>query len=235
MSENALTKRIPTVQRTGIQAKLAAAERAKAEQPSLDPLQCANRIGLIFDDSASMAGKPVEDARVACEEFLKSCGADTAVALYPLNQPPWKLVTEMHLLVFQLLTLQATGSTPTYRTLREMLAEPITRAVVFSDGDADETVRWATYGDNVSGATYMQQVVALYKAGNIPVDTVFIGKDGSEGCKNLQWLAKETDGIFMRFESTAQLRSGLKYLAPATRALLANPEIKAKVERGEKI
>ena len=110
MSENALTKRIPTVQRTGIQAKLAAAEKAKAEQPSRDPLKCVNRIGLIFDDSASMAGKPVEDARAACEEFLKSCGADTAVALYPLNQPPWKLVCEMHLLAFQLLTLQATGS-----------------------------------------------------------------------------------------------------------------------------
>jgi hypothetical protein len=48
-------------------------------------------------------------------------------------------------------------------------------------------------------------------------------------------IAELTNGTFIHFKDVSSLSGGLKYLAPRYRALLANPEIKAKIERGETV
>jgi hypothetical protein len=57
----------------------------------------------------------------------------------------------------------------------------------------------------------------------------------SKGYKILKELAEKTGGIFVHFKDSASLSSSLKYLSPGLRGLLSNPELKAKIERGEKI
>jgi hypothetical protein len=51
----------------------------------------------------------------------------------------------------------------------------------------------------------------------------------------MKWIAEQTGGVFIHFKDSKSLTSGLKYLSPGLRGMLMNPEIKAKIEKGETI
>jgi hypothetical protein len=51
----------------------------------------------------------------------------------------------------------------------------------------------------------------------------------------MEEIAKLTGGIFVWFKDSTSLNHNLKYLAPRYRALLANADMKAKVEKGESL
>ena len=124
--------------------------------------------------------------------------------------------------------IEPTGGTPLYQTVLTALeAEPrATRIVAFSDGQPN---RYHNKG----------QLFSKAKALKIPVDTVFLSSgpsswadgDDSSAIKMMRELADETGGIFLDL-SKGDFRTGLKYLAPVKRLLLADASFKAQVERG---
>lgn len=223
-----------------------AANRAAFEQEikQLDPTTVPNRLGLIFDDSGSMSGDPIEDAHKAVKAFTDNCNMkDTSVAVYPLNAAPKSLICDYDIVNMYVGGIDATGGTPIFAVLRQLIEkEPITRAVLFSDGDpTDGTVlgnEQQTNEDFWYGAkskTSGLEAIKLYKDKEVPVDTIYIGIDGTKGYREMQEIARLTNGVFIHFKDSSSLSTGLKYLAPKFRALLMNPEIKERIQRGENV
>lgn len=207
---------------------LGAKRRAVAARlADVKPEECPNRLGIVFDDSGSMSGQPMTDAHSAVTNFLSTCSAfETSVAVYPMNAESKPLTNNYALVTMYVNGIQATGGTPLYSTLSEMLeSEKLTRAIVFSDGKPNN-------GDSY---LHRDEVISISKGREVPVDTVFIGLKGSTGYKELEQLAKDTGGIFVWFEDSTSLSRSLKYLSPGLRGLLSNPDVKARIEKGEQI
>lgn len=209
-----------------------AARKAKAaqEDPSyiastIPPQEMTNRIGIEFDDSGSMHGNKIRDAHAGTEEFLRSCDPKTtSVAVYPMNQedhPVRPLTTDLFLLAQLIKTIDATGGTPLFATLRAMVSkEPLTRGIVFSDGSPD-------YRDS----DLEESVISLCIEKKIPIDTVYIGTFDSELMKR---IAEKTGGIYLRFDpAKSNFRTAFKYLSPGYRAMLADKSFAEKLQRGE--
>ena len=180
-----------------------------------------NRLGIIFDDSGSMSGEPIKLAHDAIDEFVKSCNRnDTNLALYPLNAAHKSLTSSFADIAIYGIRIPATGGTPLYSKLTELLTqEDITRAVAFSDGQPGDRLR-------------KTECLSAYKEKGVPVDAVFIGSIGN-GDAEMKEIAEVTGGIYMHFTDASVLAKGFKYLAPAYRGMLMSAEFKAKVERGE--
>jgi uncharacterized LabA/DUF88 family protein len=163
---------------------------------------------------------------------------ETSIAVYPLNVEAKPLTCDYDLLNMYVLGIKATGGTPLYGALRDLIEkEDITRAIAFSDGQPTDS-HLISSSDSYylsQGSGLALEVVSLYVEKKISVDTIFIGQKDSDNAKELQELAKQTGGTFVCFEDTKTLSSSLKYLSPRYRALLSNPEIKARVEHGEQI
>jgi hypothetical protein len=51
----------------------------------------------------------------------------------------------------------------------------------------------------------------------------------------LRRIAESTGGIYLRFDNTTSFAKNLKYLSPKYVALLANSELKERIQRGETI
>ena len=242
MSENesSLIKK-PSPMRVGLKRGIAA-NRANFEQQikTINPLKVENRLGIVMDDSGSMSGDPIQNAHKAIKAFTDSCNMlDTSIAIYPINRESQPLICDYDVLNLYVSTINATGGTELYSVLEKLIKDcPITRAVVFSDGDPTDsrllgTDKLSWYNHKPEG--YAKDVVKEYCEKEIPVDTIFIGESANSGYKEMEELARVTGGTFIHFQDSLSLASGLKYLAPKYRALLANPEIKAKIERGETV
>jgi uncharacterized protein YegL len=208
----------------------------------LDPSECPERIRLIFDDSGSMGGSPLENAKKGVVEFLRSCTPNqVAVAIHLLSfqgdsysrniraadcLQKAELMSDLIQLASSIDSpdVTAPGSTPLYETLLSALrATPrATRYIAFSDGSPDNTKD-------------KREVISLSLEAKTPIDTVFIGR-GSGGAEELRSLAAATGGIFLDFSrgDVSTIRSSLKYLAPSNRLLLVDDSFRAAVERGEK-
>lgn len=218
---NKLSKLIrPNVSLTGVHAKLA---QAKELNNNLDPKQATNRIGIVFDDSGSMAGDALAQAKKAVSAYLRSCNPTRdAVAVYPMTNKPKTLVNNWMLIDMFVNGIFELGSTPLYATLRQaVLNEPINHAIVFSDGIPD-----------LSDRNHSEDVINLCKEKKIKVDTCYIGSGESP---ELKMLAEKTGGIYLNFDNPNVFAQNMKYLAPTYRAMLANPEVKARIEKGEKL
>ena len=192
----------------------AANSAAKAEIRVED---CKDRIRQVFDDSGSMYGEAIKNAIAGTEEFLRSCTPNqTAVAIYPMNKDGISLTTNLPAAALYVKGIKETGGTPLLQTLKKMReANPtLTRAIVFSDGQPDDS-RFEAYGVN--------------KDWGLIVDTVFIGSYGSEF---MEELAKVTGGIFLKFDpSKSNFATAFKYLSPGLRALLTDGSgLKEKLE-----
>lgn len=223
----------------GIMANKAAYDKHMKET---DPKTVANRLGLVLDDSASMGQQGMEDAHKAVQGFTANCSPmDTSIAVYPLNASRKQLTCDFDLVNMYVNGIWATGGTPIYGTLSTLIeTESITRAVVFSDGDptdsscleieSNSAFHYGGWTKNLAPET-----IKKFNAKESPIDTIYIGDAGTNGYKEMKELARLTNGTFIHFKDTASLSSGLKYLAPKYRALLSNPEIKAKIERGENV
>lgn len=223
---------------------------AQARLAETKPEDCPHRLGLIFDDSGSMGGDPIKDAISAVASFLSSCSPlETSVTIYPMNKDSKPLTNDYPLINMFVTSLNHNlGGTPLYSTLIRMLNETsITRGIVFSDGAPNSNEMYAGsrfYGDenedeedftNKQSNSPKMQAIALAKEKKTPIDTIYIGEDYESGFKEMEWIAAQTGGIFVHFKDSASLNRSLKYLSPGLRGLLTNPDVKARIERGETI
>lgn len=186
---------------------------------------CKDRIGIVFDDSASMHGELALNAVAGTEEFLRSCTpGQTAIAIAPMNSPGIDLVTNLPavaiftkgLIDSKTGHIKQSGGTPLLQTLKKLREKNpnLTRAIVFSDGDPDDR-RFKSYG--------------IHKEWGLVVDTVFIGSYGEEFMKQ---LAEITGGIFLKFDpSKSNFATAFKYLSPGLRYMLTDGSgLKEKLE-----
>lgn len=218
--------------------KQALANKQKAEgiEVPIEPKDATHRIGIVFDDSGSMGGTKISDAHAGTEEFLRSCNPkDTAVTVHPMNTPnrcyghnnhaKIPLTTQMYAAAISIKTFDAIGGTPLFASLKEMLEEePLTRAIVFSDGEPD----W-------QDEQLMECTIRLAIEKKNPVDTVFIGnKNDTHAIEIMKTIAERTGGIFMIFEpGKANFRTAFKYLSPGYRAMLADKSFVEKLQEGK--
>lgn len=228
----------------GIAKKGIAANRDKYEKTmkQINPLEVPNRLGLIMDDSGSMGSDGMDNAHKAIAGFLDACNyQDTSVCVYPLNAAQKPLLCDYDVIKMYVNGIGATGGTPIYTTLGKMIeSESITRGILFSDGSpTDSSILSKPKDDSMSNewsyvrdGSLAHKVVDQYIKKEISIDTIFIGYGES---KELQELARLTGGTYLHFTDINTLRKNLKYLAPKYVALLANAELKAKIERGETI
>ena len=227
----------PTRQLVGLAARRKAAlekaalEEASAPKPPVDttplfdsPDKMPDRIGIVFDDSGSMASNnAIGDAHTGCEEFMRSSNPKTtAVAVYPMNAEPIVLSLNLPQVAKDIKSIRATGGTPALATLESMNdAEKLTRSIMFSDGSF--------------GMWEWPELLTKLKAKEMVVDTVYIGasdKDG--GAMNLKKIAEDTGGIFLHFQpGKTSFSRAFKYLSPGLRKMLMDKSFKEKVERGE--
>lgn len=231
MTEN--NNKLSTINKPQLGNKFGLQKRIAEKQTSAtaDFSKFPNRLGLVMDDSGSMGDMTM--CHQAIEAFIKNCNPnDTAITLYPLNVEQIALTNNFASIGIYVTTIQATGSTPLYKTLNALITnENITRAVAFSDGSPTD---YDSDGENI--------ITAKYIAKKIPIDTIFIGqmydwssddnKPLSKGYTTMKMIAEKTGGIFLHFTDVSVLAKSLKYLTPHYRALLADDNTRQKVERG---
>jgi hypothetical protein len=197
-------------------------------------------------------GNKIADAKEGVVEFLRNCTQNaTAIAIHLLNPEGEReydydsssykylplptaienatLTSDIVLLASEITepSVQPTGGTPLYETIAKALAATprATRLVAFSDGQP-------------GGCYEKERILKSAKNAGIPIDTVFIADKNELYGRNLsaisemKYIAEMTGGIFLDL-SKGDIKSGLKYLAPAKRLMLMDSSFKAKVERGE--
>lgn len=174
-----------------------------------DAATMPHRIGLILDDSGSMSGEKIQMLRLAARTFLEQCSTDdTAVAIITLNDTVRVTLSLDHLVNAMICQrINDTGGTPLGDSMFRMLhEEPITRAVVVSDGSPTDGDLWRTASMD-------------YKDAGITVDTVHIGQDRG-GEEVLKTIAEITGGKYIKFTDASSFGRSFKYLTPAYRAML---------------
>jgi Mg-chelatase subunit ChlD len=208
----------------------------------IKPEDAPERLRIVFDDSGSMAGVKMSNAKEGVVEFLRNCTPNqTAVAVHLLNnEPSWNvegaeipplikdsiLTSDLLMLASEIKSeaVDATDGTPLYEKLVEALeAMPrATRLIAFSDGVPRQS-RESKF-----------RAFKLAKEFNIPIDTIYIsmGYSDTSAVENMKEIAEATGGYFLDL-SKGDFKKGLKYLAPTKRLMLADSSFKAAVERGQ--
>src|ERR1700733_2197702 len=219
----------------------------------IKPEDATDKLRIIFDNSGSRNGAKLQAEKDGVVEFLRNCTPNsTAIAIHLLNpegSSKWdyssgnvlslplptnieksKMTADIILLASEITepSIHACGGTPLYETIEKALAsaEPrATRLIAFSDGAPS----WVGNKDSIlQGA----------KRASIPIDTVFICSphepawEHASAIAEMKYIAEMTGGIFLDL-SKGDIKSGLKYLAPVKRLMLADSSFKSKVERGE--
>jgi len=208
--------------------------RAVAEVKKINPLTVPNRYVISFDTSGSMSTKDINDAKAGVNAFLDSCSPlDTSVSIVTLSCTNINEETDFKQTDFLcdydairafVHTLTNDGGTPLYRQLYEVLQkETATRIVVFSDGEPTDPI--TNLFDNVKTEE------ECFKCPYVPIDTIHIG--GNHTNNALKHISHMSGGSYYTFENAAMLRKQLKYLSPRFQLQLTNPEVRARLERGE--
>lgn len=207
----------------------------------IKPEDAKDKLRIIFDNSSSMSGPKIENAKEGVVEFLKNCTPNsTAIAIHllnsgydeyseslalPLNIKNSALSSDLIMYASEIIdpSVQARGGTPLYTTIEAALSSvPIaTRLIAFSDGEPTDT------HNKTETLKHAKQL-------NIPIDTVFVsdGYQDQDCIRELKYIAEYTGGIFLDL-SKGNIKEGLKYLAPTKRLMLMDSSFKSKVERGE--
>jgi uncharacterized protein YegL len=201
---------------TGFAARAKLHEKTAVED---GVIMADNRIVLLLDNSGSMnevdgGAKPkIELLKDAVQGFINACDfSNTAVGMYaiPVDSSTVKLTDQGALVMLAVLGFTAPGGTPMGESMRQALEhEPMTRAVLISDGEAT---------DNPFNAA------ENYKRAEVPIDCIHIGS-GKGGEETLVKIAEMTGGKFLKFTDVAKFATALKYLSPKYRALLADPSV----------
>lgn len=215
------------VKKVGIQGTR---EAAKQRMKDVDPNEVPNRYVIGFDDSGSMSGEAIGNAKKGVSGFLGSCTpTETSVAIYPFNAAPQPLVSMYDVINAYVGGLKATGGTPLYTTMIRILNEiKLTRAILFSDGEPTDEL--SGYGEELQKND--ERAIAKAVEMHVPFDTCYIGHGDSPV---LQHIAEATGGIYLKFDTTTSFAKNLKYLSPRYVALLANADLKERIQRGETI
>lgn len=219
-------------------AALAKSAKSSTSVEYIEPEKATERLRLIFDDSGSMSGEKIKDAREGTIELFKNCGINqTAAAVHTLNdanQDLTKLTTNLPALSVLVQSIPSTGGTPLFKTLqRAQMATPkATRFIVFSDGAPD-------WGD---ADHYKDSTINWSQQNKAPVDTVLIVdsytnqstlKQSAEYIL-LKELAEKTGGYFLVFDrNKMDFKQGLKYLAPKNRLMLASESNREALQQGK--
>ena len=189
-----------------------------------------NRIALMLDCSGSMGGEKIHTLREATTGFIDSVNFDNtscAIATFgKSNDQVSDLTCDSAMLKIVISSLDAQGGTPMHKCLGDTISQiSITRGVVVSDGAATDWPRSPSNWDIEHDTDVTKE--PQFPVGNlegyiemkIPVDCVHIGTD-TNGEQLLEFIAKTTGGIFIKFKDIASFGRSLKYLSPRYRALL---------------
>jgi len=221
-------------QPVGLAARLRAANPtstgAELKAPEVKPITylsvadpaIKDRLGIVFDDSSSMYGSKIKEARDGVIEFLRNCVPNqTAVAIYPMNDTAYPLDTNLPYLAGKVLDIQAVGSTPLVRTAIQMLGvnTTLTRGIIFSDGSPD--------------SLFTDALVATCRERKVPLDTVYIGEDYEGPIAFMRKLAEDTGGTFIHLKAGVSIRDTFKYLAPVYHALLTDKSFVENLQNGK--
>jgi hypothetical protein len=224
---------------------------SKIEKPPVvlnqDPAKATERIGIDFDDSGSMHGQQIEDAKAGCIEFMRNCiPNETACAVYPMSlfdytgysygHRPSTSITDLTIdlpaLSQEISKITDVGGTPLFATLKAMLnASPkLTRAIVFSDGSPN--------GDDLQ---LKDQTITQAQEQKIPVDTVYITQHYSNNTdypdpayRLLKEIADKTGGYCLVFDKNkVNFKDAFKWLAPKLRLALSDGNVRQQLQDGK--
>lgn len=223
------------------------------------PEEASEALGIVFDNSSSMSGLLIEDAREGVTEFMKACTPnETAIKLIPLNngpvsekenpQPyylshPSSFLTKINshftcdlpALTLDLPNIHAEGGTPLFEAIQTNLKPSIEQPKI-------RITRMVVFSDgepNGNTETALAETIAKAKEKKVILDTVYISNSYRQNETDrayivMKRLADETGGIFMVFErGKTTFKRILKYLTQGNKLLLADNDFKKALEAGE--
>lgn len=215
-------------------------ERAKDRRESkgfVEPERAKDIIKILFDDSGSMRGQKLEDAKKGSVEFMRHCGINqVAIGIYPFNAEAIAPDTDLPDVGALTQHIRATGSTPMFDTLEAAMKEEIraTRYIIFTDGQPDSNKK-------------MNVLIEKAQTDKTPIDTVWICdlpdnknyytlnykiEDYSEYIL-LKSIADATGGFFLIFDrNKVNFAQAFKFLAPGNRLMLANESFRNDLQEG---
>lgn len=230
-------------------------DKAAASFTFIDPVQALERVEIVFDNSGSMGGQAIKDAKEGVTEFMKACTPnETAIRITPLNSASYenansnviKFTCNLPTIAAKLANFDAGGGTPLYAKLKSALTNEHrndltpSRIIAFSDGQAgDGHARRVEYGSEVeTNSESHNKIVEESKARGIVIDTCYIwdgrGEKESPTYKTMKAIADDTGGVFILFEKgKCDFRRGFKYLTKGNRLLLMDSNFKTKLEAGQ--
>jgi hypothetical protein len=218
------------------------------------PEKMPERIGIVFDDSGSMHGTPIKNAREGVIEFMRYCTMNlTSVGVFKMSsyedgynygnlltsEGVGNFTANLPALAAEVATFSCIGTTPMYATVGAALAAPEkpTRLVVFSDGSPDD--------DDVLKC---KKVTGSAIAAKVPVDTIFFSnfdvnttdeeydafEKTSDAVANLKELAHQTGGVFIFFKpGKTTFKRIMAALSPGRRLALTDGNYLKALQEGE--
>ena len=201
-------------------------------------------LDIIFDNSSSMTGQAIEDAKEGVTELMQSCTPnETALRIVPINNGSFnstnvtsEFTCDLPLIAGTTLpAIKAEGGTPLYETIQSCIYPKVEdentlkakRMIVFSDGEP-----------NGGESDILTQTIASAIANGVTLDTCYIARQGynketDRAYRIMKRLAEETGGVFLVFEKgKCDFSKGFKYLERKNRLLLMDKSFLKAVEEG---
>lgn len=128
-------------------------DKAAASFTFVEPSQALERVEIVFDNSGSMKGQAIKDAKEGVTEFMKACTPnETAIRITPLNSANYenansnviKFTCNLPTIAAKLAEFDAGGGTPLYQKIKSALTNEHrgdltpSRIIAFSDGQAGD-------------------------------------------------------------------------------------------------
>lgn len=205
----------------------------------VEPERAKDIIKILFDDSGSMMGQKLEDAKKGSVEFMRHCGINqVAIGIYPFNASAIAPDTDLPDVGALTQHIKATGSTPMFETLNRAMKEEIraTRYIIFTDGQPNTNDK-------------MNELIEKAQADKTPIDTVWIADILSYTNTNirgyrkveeypeyvlLKSIADATGGFFLIFDrNKVNFAQAFKFLAPGNRLMLASESFRNDLQAGK--
>lgn len=234
--------------------ELAQLERQLAIRKTADefkfgsPANAKQKIKIFFDDSGSMHGKKIEDAKKGTIEFMRNCPPnETAISIVPLNDISLDFTCNLPNLALRVNEIRSKGSTPLYQAIQKHIVvghDRIlpNRCVVFSDGEPDGGMR-TDY--NAETGTYTSkfgdmhlETIKQCQDRHMMLDTCWIAPENYDKNDNalliMKDLAEKTGGISLVFEEgKVDFKHAFPFLTPGMRHLLMDDNFRERLQKGE--
>lgn len=199
--------------------------KQKQTTAAMPPQVKEHRLVVLADTSGSMCGAKIANAVSGIQALIDNMDTNsTAVSIMTLREADMLGLTDDKLaLAIFTQSLRASGGTPLWASLRHILeTEPLTRLIVFSDGEASDM------RDQLVAYRYKEIAVpidSIYIADQLPLDTTnekWLHDKMYKGAHTLKELSDATDGIFMIFGDATKFGQALRYFLPDSRAFLTD-------------